>query len=160
MLKSNSIFKMEKIKIRKAVKSDAENIVKLIFELADFEDLEPPDIKGQKRLIKDAFSKNPPFNIILAEINNEIAGYSFYFFTYSSFLAKKSLYLEDIFITENQRSKGIGKLFFNELLKIAEKNNCGRMEWAVLDWNEKAIKFYDKLGAKELKEWKIYRMTL
>ena len=150
---------MEKIKIRKAVKSDSGNILKLILELAVFENLNPPDIKGQKRLLKDAFSKNPPFNVILAETGKDIVGYSFYFFTYSSFLAKKTLYLEDIFISENQRNKGIGKLFFNELLKIAKKQKCGRMEWVVLNWNENAIKFYDKLGANELKEWKTYRIA-
>ncbi|HMS66204.1 MAG TPA: GNAT family N-acetyltransferase [Ignavibacteria bacterium] len=151
---------MDKIKIRKALKSDSKAIINLILELAVFEDLEPPDIPGRKRLLKDAFSKNPPFYVILAEINNEIAGYSFYFFTYSSFVAKKSLYLEDIFISEKHRNKGIGKLFFSELLKIAKKNKCGRMEWVVLDWNVNAIKFYDKLGAKELKEWKTYRLKL
>jgi len=149
-----------KIKLRSAVKSDSKAILKLILELAEFEKLKPPDINGRKRLIKDAFSKNPPFKVILAEINSEIVGYSFYFFTYSSFVAKRTLYLEDIFISERCRSKGIGKLFFKELKKIAKKNKCGRMELVVLDWNVDAIKFYDKLGAIHLNEWKTYRLTI
>lgn len=151
---------MKKIKIRKAKKIDSAAIIKLIIELADFEKLEPPDKLARKRLIKNAFSKKPLFKVLLAEVDSTVAGYAFYFFTYSSFRAKKTLYLEDIFVTESYRKYGIGKLFFNRLLKIAKKNNCARMEWVVLDWNENAIKFYEKLGAKQLHEWKTYRMEL
>ncbi|MEO8666245.1 MAG: GNAT family N-acetyltransferase, partial [Ignavibacteria bacterium] len=102
---------MNKIKIRGAKKRDSKSILKLINELAEFEKLLPPDKSARKRLIKDAFSKKPKFKILLAEVNSIIAGYTFYFFTYSSFKAKKTLYLEDIFISERFRSKGIGKLF-------------------------------------------------
>lgn len=150
---------MEKIRIRPAKKSDSKNILKLIIELAVFENLPLPDPKAKRRLIKDAFSKNPPFKILVSESNKKLTGYSFYLFTYSSFRARKTLYLEDIFISEKFRNKGIGKMFFKALLKIAKKNKCGRMEWVVLDWNINAIKFYDKLGATELKEWKTYRLS-
>ncbi len=135
-------------------------ILNLINELAEFEKLLAPDKYARRRLIKDAFSNNPLFKILLAEVGSVIAGYAFFFFTYSSFKAKKTLYLEDIFISESFRSKGIGKLFFNELTKIAKKNKCGGMEWVVLDWNVNAIMFYDNLGANERKEWKIYRLDL
>jgi GNAT superfamily N-acetyltransferase len=148
------------IKIRKAEKSDSEEIINLILELAKFEKLTPPDEAGQKRLLDDAFSDSPPFKIILAEQNNKLLGYAFYLFTYSSFEAKRTLYLEDIFISENYRNKRIGKLFLDEIIKIAKDNDCRRMEWAVLDWNVNAIKFYEKLGARELKEWKYFRMEL
>lgn len=150
---------MDQIKIRKAKVSDSSAIIKLIIELAEFEKLTPPDNSQKKKLIKDAFSKNPLFKILIAEVNSFTVGYAFYFFTYSSFLARKTLYLEDIFISQSSRNKGIGKLFFKELQEIAVKNKCGRMEWVVLDWNENAIKFYDKLGAKQLKEWKTYRLN-
>ena len=70
------------------------------------------------------------------------------------------MYLEDIFISENFRNKGIGKLFFSKLLEIARKNKCGRIEWVVLDWNENALRFYEKLGAMELKDWKTFRINL
>ncbi|MEO8666332.1 MAG: GNAT family N-acetyltransferase, partial [Ignavibacteria bacterium] len=135
-------------------------ILRLVEELAVFEKLTPPDTQARKRLIGDAFSKRPPFKILLAETNNDISGYAFYFFTYSSFLSRKTLYLEDIFISDKYRNRGIGKLFFEKLNDIAAKNKCGRMEWVVLDWNTNAIKFYDNLGASELKEWKTYRMSL
>lgn len=134
--------------------------MKLIRELADFEKLTPPDKKAYRRLEKDAFSKNQKIKILLAETEGEVLGYAIYFFTYSSFMARKTLYLEDIFISAEYRNKGIGKLFFEKLLKIAVKQKCGRIEWVVLDWNENAIKFYEKLGAKHLKEWKIFRMDL
>ncbi|HMS35215.1 MAG TPA: GNAT family N-acetyltransferase [Ignavibacteria bacterium] len=148
------------ILIRKARKEDSKNILRLINELAEFENLVPPDSAAKKRLIKDAFSEDPPFRILLAKKSNIIVGYAFYLFTYSSFLAKKTLYLEDIFISGKYRNQGIGKLFFKKLTQIAKKNKCGRMEWVVLDWNVNAIKFYYKLGAKELKEWKTYRMII
>ena len=148
------------IKIRKALKTDSEEIIRLILELAKFEKLIPPDEAGQKRLLDDAFSDSPPFKILVAEQNDSLLGYAFYLFTYSSFEAKRTLYLEDIFISEDYRNKGMGKLFLDKIMKIAKANDCGRMEWAVLDWNVNAIKFYEKLGARELKEWKYFRMEL
>ena len=148
------------IKIRKAKRTDSSEIIRLICELAEFEKLEPPDKIASRRLLRDAFSKNPKFKIILAEYNKELIGYAFYFFTYSTFLAKQSLYLEDIYISENFRNKGAGKIFWNELLKIAGKNKCGRMEFIVLDWNKNAIKFYEKLGARQMKEWNFFRLEV
>ncbi len=151
---------MKKIKIRKAKKSDKKDILRLVNELAEFENLSPPDKKAQSRLIRDAFSSNPPYRILIADYEGQTAGYSFYFFTYSSFLARRSLYLEDIYVSEKFRNLGIGKLFFEKLIRIAEKNKCGRMEWVVLDWNVNAIKFYEKLDAFELKEWKTFRKLI
>ena len=149
-----------KIKIRKARKTDSGDIIRLICELAKFEKLTPPDIISSIRLLKDAFSKNPRFKVLVAEFGKELIGYAFYFFTYSTFLARPTLFLEDIFVSGNERNKGVGKLFWNELLKTAKKNKCGRMEWIVLDWNKNAIKFYQNLGAKHMKEWNLYRLVL
>jgi GNAT superfamily N-acetyltransferase len=149
-----------KIKIRKASKKDSKDIIRLIIELAHFEKLAPPDRQARLRLLKHAFGGKPLFNILIAEYNHVAIGYAFYFYTYSSFLARKTLYLEDIFISENFRKKGAGKLLINELANIAKKQKCGRMEWCVLDWNTNAINFYNKLGAKPLDEWKYYRLDL
>jgi ribosomal protein S18 acetylase RimI-like enzyme len=145
------------VKIRKAKKEDFKGVIKLIIELAEFEKLAPPDNKAKKRLYNDAFGTKPKYFLIVAERNKELVGYAFYFFTYSSFLARPTLYLEDIYISHNTRGEGIGKKMMNELIKISEKNKCGRLEWCVLNWNKKAIDFYDKLGAKPLKEWIYYR---
>lgn len=150
-----------KIKIRNAKKSDSSSIIKLIIELANFEKLMPPSKASQKRIIKDAFSRNPPFKILLAETDNKnIIGYAFYFFTYSTFLSRKTLYLEDIYISKNHRHLGIGKKIMKALEKIAKKNKCGRMEWIVLDWNKKAINFYKSFGASELSNWKFFRKEI
>jgi GNAT superfamily N-acetyltransferase len=149
-----------KIKITKANKTDTADILHLIYELAEFEKLSSPDANARKRLINDGFGKKPLFHVLLSKIDGKAIGYAFYFFAYSSFLAKKTLYLEDIFISQKYRNLGAGKLLFDELVKIARKNKCGRMEWCVLNWNKNAIRFYEKLGAKELKEWKYYRLSL
>jgi GNAT superfamily N-acetyltransferase len=148
-----------RIKVRRARKSDSKEILKLINELADFEKLTPPDSKARKQLINDAFGKNPVFNVLLAKEGSKSVGYAFYFFTYSSFLAKKTLYLEDIFVSETYRKLGIGKMLMDELVKIARSHKCGRMEWCVLDWNFNAIRFYENLGAEHLKEWLYYRLS-
>lgn len=151
---------LKDIKIRKAKPEDKDDIIKLIIELAEFEKLAPPDEDARKRLIKEAFSLNPSFEILVADKKGEILGYAFYFYTFSSFKAMKTLYLEDIFITEKYRNAGIGKLFFKELIEIASKSRCGRMEWCVLNWNVNAIEFYNKLGAKPMDEWTTYRLEL
>ncbi|MCX7878699.1 MAG: GNAT family N-acetyltransferase [Ignavibacteria bacterium] len=149
-----------KIKIRKAKKRDFEEIFKLICELAEYEKLTPPDVKAKERLYKDAFGKKPLYYILVSEFRGRITGYVFYFFTYSSFLARKTLYLEDIYISQKQRKKGTGRLFMDELIRIARKEKCGRMEWCVLNWNKDAISFYNKLGAEPLNEWIYYRLIL
>jgi GNAT superfamily N-acetyltransferase len=149
-----------KIKIRKAKKSDSKEIIRLIIELARFEKLKPPSPAAQKNLIRDAFSGKPPFEIFLAFDGDKAVGYAFYFYTYSTFLAKPTLYLEDIYINDKYRGSGIGKKLMEKLFSTAKAKKCGRMEWIVLDWNKNAINFYDRLGAKEMKEWKFYRMTL
>jgi len=146
--------------IRKAKKSDSRDILKLITELAEFEKLNPPDKHAQKRLIADAFRSKPLFNILIAEYRDKIIGYAFYFFTYSTFLAKPTLYLEDIFVSNNYRNSGIGKLLFDELLKIAKAKKCGRLEFTVLDWNKNAMRFYKRYNAKIMKEWLLHRITI
>ncbi len=150
----------DKVKIRDARPEDADEIIRLIIELADFEKLAPPDEDAGKRLINDAFGESPYFRVMIAESVDTAIGYAFYFYTYSSFLAKRTLYLEDIYISNEFRGHGIGKQFMTKLKETALQNNCGRMEWVVLDWNTNAINFYEKLGAMELKEWKTYRLAL
>ena len=148
------------IKIRKSIKKDSKEVIRLIKELADFEKLDPPNSTAIRNLIKDMYSKNSPIKVLVAEAEGKLVGYAFYFYTYSTFLAKKTLYLEDVYVSSDYRKSGIGKMFFKELMKAAKKNKCGRMEWHVLDWNTNAIKFYKNLAAEELKEWKYFRIIL
>jgi len=149
-----------KASVRIARKSDFEDVFKLIVELAHFEKLKPPSKSAKKRLFNDSFGRKKKNNILVSTLSKDITGYAFYFFTYSSFLARKTLYLEDIFISQKYRSKGTGRMIFKELVNIAKKEKCMRLEWCVLDWNKNAIKFYDKLGAKPMNDWIYYRKSL
>ena len=162
------------ITIRQAEREDISNLLTLIEALADFEELEPPDASARERLESDGWVRNPPrFTAFLAEVELETlaevelettkkiktVGYAFTFETYSTFLAKPTLYLEDIFVLPEYREHGVGTALMNHLIAIAKQKDCGRMEWVVLDWNVNAQKFYQKLGAKHLTEWQSYRIT-
>jgi GNAT superfamily N-acetyltransferase len=145
------------ITVRRAKPKDSRAFIELLLALAKFERLQPPSESGKKRLIKDTFVTKR-LNLLLAFSNSVPVGYALYFFTYSSFVAKPTLYLEDIFVLESYRGQGVGSRLFTVLVKEARKLHCGRMEWSVLTWNKNAIRFYEKLGAKKLEEWQYYRL--
>ncbi len=151
---------MKHIKIRKIKKQDAKQLLNLIAELAEFEKLSPPSATAQKKLINDIFRRNSLLKVLVAEYEKKLIAYAFYFFTYSTFLAKPTLYLEDIYITPEFRKCGLGTCIFNKLLNIAKRKNCGRIEFIVLSWNKNALKFYQKFRAKELNDWKFMRINL
>jgi GNAT superfamily N-acetyltransferase len=145
------------VSIRNAVKSDAEDFIRLVVSLAKFEKLDPPTSLAKRRLVRDIFIKRK-LNLFLAHIDGVAAGYALYFFTYSSFLARPSLFLEDLFVLEKFRKLGVGRKLFVKCIEEAKEKGCGRMEWAVLTWNKNAINFYEKMGARRLKEWYYYRL--
>ncbi len=156
------------IRIMKAEREDVPELQRLIKALADFEKLEPPTQDAQARFLEDGWSlegKEPKFTAWLAKVqgsdekSNEYAGYAITFFTYSSFLARPTLYLEDIFILPAYRKQGIGTMLMGRLIQEAKERDCGRMEWVVLDWNVNAQEFYQKFGAGRQTEWLPYRMT-
>ncbi len=151
---------MNNILIRRAQKKDGKNLLALIDALADFEKLKPPTKAAQQRLLKDAFGKKKRFNVFLAFTEKKPVGYAIIFETYSSFLARPTLYLEDLFVLPEFRKQKIGLKLFKTCLAEARKRKCGRMEWTVLDWNVNAIRFYDKLKANYMKEWLLYRIVL
>ncbi|MBM2846040.1 MAG: Acetyltransferase family protein [Bacteroidetes bacterium] len=144
--------------VRKATKADANTILKLIDALADYEKLAPPNDPAKQRLIRDMTGEHPRFDTFLAEVQGTAVGYSFVFETYSSFLALPTLYLEDLFVLPEYRSKKVGYALFTAMVAEAHKRGCGRMEWSVLDWNRLAIDFYDHLGATHMKQWLLYRL--
>jgi GNAT superfamily N-acetyltransferase len=148
---------MVQITIRKGKRSDSAEFLNLVEELAKFEKLAPPNDAAKRRLIRDIFIKRR-LSLLVALVDGELVGYALYYFTYSSFLAKPTLYLEDLFIKDNHRRRGIGTKLFFECVKKAKKLGCGRMEWAVLNWNKKAIKFYEGIGARRLTEWYTFRL--
>jgi GNAT superfamily N-acetyltransferase len=147
------------VTIRKAQPADGPTIISLIRALADFEKLPPPDDAAQARLLVDAFAERPRFDIFLAEVDGTTAAYAFVLETYSTFLARPTLYLEDIFVLPEYRKLRIGFRLFRHCVAEAARRDCGRMEWVVLDWNTNAIQFYDRQGAKHLREWFSYRLT-
>lgn len=147
------------INIRKATIEDVDLILFFIKELAIYEKEPDAAVATKEDIIRDGFSDKPYFHVVIAEHNNEAAGFAFYFFNYSTWLGKPGLYLEDLFVLPKYRGKGLGKALLIELARIAVENKCGRFQWQVLDWNKPAIDFYESLGAFHLKEWYTYRMV-
>ena len=145
------------MRIRPYEKHDAKALIALIRALAAYERLTPPSPAAAKRLIADIGKR---IRVLMAEVDGKCVGYAIYLFAYSSFLAKPTLYLEDVFILPEHRRAGIGRKFFEELRRAAKREKCGRMEWVVLDWNTPALNFYRKLGAKPLDDWITFRIVL
>jgi GNAT superfamily N-acetyltransferase len=146
--------------VRKAVASDEPAIVALVDELADYEKLARPTAEARIRLMDDMFGPRPRIDCFLAFADGYPVGYAIVLETYSSFLALPTLYLEDLFILEEYRQRGVGRALFATVLDEAKRRGCGRMEWTVLDWNQLAIDFYNKIGGTHMKEWQLFRITL
>jgi GNAT superfamily N-acetyltransferase len=144
--------------IRPATPDDSAAIRALVVALAEYERLDPPDAAAQDRLLADAFRPQPRVEIAVAVVDGVVAGYAFFFETYSTFLARPTLYLEDLFVLPAHRGAGVGKALFVHLAREAARRGCGRMEWAVLDWNEPALAFYRRLGAQHLADWQTFRL--
>jgi len=144
-------------RIRKARRTDSEQFVRLVLALAKFENLDPPSLEGRKRLVEDIFTKKR-INLLVASYGGKLVGYALYFYNYSSFVAKPTLYLEDLFVLEEHRKKGVGFALFRKCIDVALEKGCGRMEWAVLTWNKKALKFYEMMGARRMSDWYVYRL--
>lgn len=134
--------------------------IDLINALADYEELDRPDAEAVARLRQDAFSDKPRFEAFIAYLDDEPVGYAICFETYSSFLAKPTMYLEDLFVLDGKREHGVGSALFDHVLNKARDRGCGRMEWQVLDWNQLARDFYHHREAQWMKQWLPYRITL
>jgi GNAT superfamily N-acetyltransferase len=146
------------VSVRRAVPSDGPVILSLVDALAAYEKLTPPDAAARERLLCDLFSARPRLECHLGEYEGHPAGYAFVLETYSSFLALPTLYLEDLFVLPEFRSKKVGFALFTAMVSEAYGRGCGRMEWTVLDWNQLAIDFYRRSGAKHMQEWHLYRL--
>lgn len=152
-------YQKDDLIIRSAENKDVTNLLKLIKELAEYENLSHLVIADELLLSRSLFGKNSSVNALIAEFKGETAGMAIYFFNFSTFLGRPGIYLEDLFIRPQFRGLNIGKTLLIELVKIAKQKNCGRVEWAVLDWNLSAIEFYKKLGAEPVNDWTIFRLT-
>lgn len=147
-----------KLVIGKVNKQNFSDFLYLIDKLAEYEKLEPPNKEVKKRLMKDGIGKNPKYEAFLGKLNGKPISYVTYYMTYSSFLGLPTLFLEDFFVLEKHRKKGIGQKMFDFCVEKAKEKGCGRIELCVLNWNIPAIKFYKKNKAMKL-DWTFFRFT-
>lgn len=147
------------LKILPATEADVPTVLKLIRELAEYEKL-LHEVVATEKLVHDAlFSSKPVVECQVAWVGPTAVGFALYFYNFSTFLGRPGLYLEDLYIRPEHRGQGIGETLLKYLAQLAVKRGCGRMEWAVLDWNKRAIEFYERVGAVGITEWKVYRLT-
>jgi GNAT superfamily N-acetyltransferase len=151
---------MEHVNILPLTEDRFDHFIALIDALAAYEKLDPPGDAARERLRNDAFGERPRYQAFLALLDESVVGYAICFETYSSFLARPTMYLEDLFVLEDARKHGVGGALFDHVRALAVERHCGRMEWQVLDWNMLARDFYHRRSAQHMKEWMLYRITL
>ena len=147
------------VQIRPATERDAALILEMIRALAEYEKLSHAVTATEQTVRESLFGARPDAEVVIASVDGQPAGFALFFYNYSTFLAQKGLYLEDLFVKPEQRGAGVGRALLQHLARIAVDRQCGRFEWSVLDWNEPAIGFYKKLGAVPMDEWTIFRVT-
>ena len=150
---------MSEIQIRKATFEDAPLILHFVKELAVYEKAEAAVTATIEDIQDSIFSEDSNTHALICSINDQAVGFAVYFYNYSTWLGKKGLYLEDLYVSPKYRQSGIGKKLFKYIANIAVNNNCGRFEWSVLDWNKPAIEFYESFGAEPQTEWTVYRLS-
>ena len=147
------------ISLRPAEEGDVGVILGFIKELADYERLSHEVVATEAMLERHLFGDRPVAESIIAEYDGAPAGFALFFHSFSTFLGKPGLYLEDLYVTFDLRGRGVGRALLKNLAQLARQRDCGRIEWAVLNWNEPAIEFYESIGAAPLAEWNTYRLA-
>lgn len=147
------------ISLRPARREDVPVVARLIRDLAEYERLAHECFADASALEEHLFGTRPFVEVILAEVDGAPAGFALFFHSYSTFLTKPGLYLEDLYVVPERRGLGLGRRLLGELARLAVERGCGRLEWSVLKWNAPAIGFYERLGAVPMSEWQVYRLT-
>ena len=147
------------LRIRAGRLEDVPLIAELVRGLARYEKLEHEVVMTEEKLTDSLFGERRYAETIIAEDDDEPVGFALFFHNYSTFLAQPGIYLEDLFVLPEKRGGGVGRALLERLAQLAVERGCGRLEWAVLDWNVDAIRFYERLGAKPNADWTIYRLT-
>ena len=150
---------MTNFEIRTTTEADLAIILSLIRELAEYERAPDAVVATEAGLREVLFGAKPSAEVLLALEEGEPVGFAVFFHNFSTWLGRPGLYLEDLFVRPEKRGMGYGRALLERLAQIAQERGCGRMEWAVLDWNESAIQFYRKLGAAPMEEWTVFRLT-
>ena len=148
-----------KITIARITRAKIQDLLKLIRELAKFERLEREVEATVDSLQSSFFGRKPAAGALLVHCDGELAGYAIYFFTFSSFIGRPGLWLEDLYVRPQFRRQGLGRHLIEAVAKVGAERNCGRFEWLALNWNRKALDFYSRLGAKVMDEWVLLRVN-
>jgi GNAT superfamily N-acetyltransferase len=146
-------------RLRFANRKDVPLIHKFIRDLADYENLEHEVVSTEEQLLQNLFGDRSYAEVILGFEKEEPAGFALFFHNFSTFVGKPGIYLEDLYVKKPLRGKGYGKIFLTYLARLANHRDCGRLEWAVQEWNERAIGFYESLGARQKEEWTVYQVA-
>ncbi len=147
------------LRIRPATRADVAVVLDFIRELAEYEKLTHLVVATEDTLAEELFGPRSPAEVLLAEAGGEAVAFAVVFHNFSTFLGRKGMYLEDLYVKQDRRRQGYGRALLLHIARLAVERGCGRFEWSVLDWNEPAIRFYEGLGASILPEWKLVRVT-
>jgi GNAT superfamily N-acetyltransferase len=149
----------DSIRLASATEDQVPLILDLIRGLATYEKLAHEVVATEESLRRSLFGPRPDAEVVIAYVNEEPAGFALFFHNYSTFLGRRGLYLEDLFVKPPFRGHGVGQRLLGHLARLAVERGCGRLEWAVLDWNAPAIRFYESLGARPMNDWTVYRLS-
>jgi GNAT superfamily N-acetyltransferase len=147
------------LRIRPATGADVALVTRFIHALAEYERLAHECQATEDGVRASLFGARPDAEVVIAEVDGAPAGFALFFHNYSTFLARRGLYLEDLFVLPEHRGRGVGRALLAHLARLALARGCGRMEWWVLDWNEPAIRFYRSLGAVPMDQWTVQRLS-
>ena len=145
--------------IREATEEDAATILSLIKDLAEYEKLSHEVEATEADIRQSLFGDRPVAEALIGELDGVAISFALFFYNFSTFLGKPGIYLEDLYVKPDYRSNGFGRKMLAHIARLAKERNCGRFEWSVLDWNKPAIRTYDRLNARPMKEWILYRLT-
>lgn len=146
------------LEIRPARREDCPKLIELIGALAEYEKLEHQMVATSAALEAELFAERPVIEAALAWEGQRVVGFALWFHNYSTFLGRRGIYLEDLFVLPSSRGRGYGKALLRYLARLAMARGCGRFEWTVLDWNTPAVRFYEALGAQVLPDWRVCRV--
>jgi GNAT superfamily N-acetyltransferase len=159
LIKGGSLSKASNFRIRPAVENDAGTILALIKELAAYERLSHEVVATEVDIRQSLFGVHPFAEALIGELQETPISFALFFYNFSTFVGKPGIYLEDLYVKPEYRSRGFGRKMLAHIARLAKERDCRRFEWSVLDWNEPAIRTYDRLNAKPMKEWILYRLT-